>query len=302
METKTMCCEVIAWDGVHVGAASTEHNQGNAYWAVSQMGASSVSILGDLTGKVALVTGAGSPTGIGFATSVALGELGASVVLTSTTARIEDRAADLMDRGIDARGVVADLTLDQEVQQLRERCVDAYGGVDLVVNNAGMTSVQYGSDAVGAVETLSLDEWHLGLSRNLDTAFLVCRAFFGDMKENGWGRVVMVASTTGPVNAMPGHAVYATAKAAMVGLTRSLALEVASMGITVNAVAPGWIASGSASDDELRFGTASPVGRSGSPEEVAAVIASLCLPGLSYITGQVIVVDGANSILEPRTT
>ncbi|WP_298211293.1 SDR family NAD(P)-dependent oxidoreductase [Ferrimicrobium sp.] len=260
-----------------------------------------MSILGDLAGKVALVTGAGSPTGIGFATAVVLGELGASVVVTSTTARIQDRVLELTDRGINAVGVVADLTLDQEVRRLRELSSDVYGGVDIVVNNAGMTSVERGSDAVGAIESLSLTDWHLGLTRNLDTAFLVCREFLPEMKEGGWGRVVMVASTTGPVNAMAGHTVYATAKAAMVGLTRSLALEVSSMGITVNAVAPGWIATGSASDDELRYGSASPIGRSGSPQEVASVIGSLCLPGLSYVTGQVIVIDGANSILEART-
>ncbi|MEX6430690.1 MAG: SDR family NAD(P)-dependent oxidoreductase [Ferrimicrobium sp.] len=259
-----------------------------------------MSTLGSLAGRVALVTGAGSETGIGYSTARVLGELGARVVITSTTERIYERVDALGKLGIVAAGYVADLTDPFAVEQLRDVSLSAFGRVDILINNAGMTSLHQGSDVIGVLESLTVQAWHTGLERNLSTAFMVTRAFVGPMKERGWGRVVMIASTTGAVNSMPGHAIYATAKAAMIGLTRSLALEVASRGVTVNAVGPGWIATGSASAEEIAFGNASPLGRSGSPEEVAAVAGALCLPGMSYVTGQLIVVDGGNSIAEAR--
>ena len=110
----------------------------------------------------------------------------------------------------------------------------------------------------------------------------------------------MVTSVTGPVMAMRDEAAYAAAKAGMVGLTRSVALDYAADGVTANAVAPGWIATGSQTLDEVRQGHRVPVGRSATPDEVAATIAFLCTPGSSYVTGQCLVVDGGNSIAEER--
>lgn len=253
----------------------------------------------DLTGRVALVTGAGAADGIGFATARLLGELGARVMVTSTTDRIVERAAELAARGIEAAGVAADLTDEDQVSRLLGAVIGRFGRLDVVVNNAGMVSVGAQSES-GGLAAMSLDTWRAGLARNLDTAFLVCREALPHLRASGAGRVVNVASVTGPVMAMAGEAAYAAAKAGMVGLTRSLALDTACDGVTVNAVAPGWIATGSQTSHEEQQGRRVPVGRSARPEEVASAIAWLCTPGASYITGQCVVVDGGNSIAEER--
>ena len=254
----------------------------------------------DLTGKVALVTGSGSPTGIGFAVCRRLGELGATVALTATTDRVHDRAAELERSGVRATGLVADLTDPSAAQELVSSVADDQHRLDIVVNNAGMISVTDDEATAGGVDGLAYDEWQHSLRRNLDTAFLVTRAAVPHMRRAGWGRVVMVSSITGPVMAMRQDAAYATAKAAMVGLTRSLAVDLAADGITANAVAPGWIATGSQTDDERREGEVTPMGRSGTADEIAWPVAWLCTPGASYLTGQCLVVDGGNSAAEQR--
>lgn len=252
-----------------------------------------------LAGQGALVTGAGSEEGIGFACARLLGEAGARVVVTSTTSRIERRVTQLRDQGVDAYGVAADLTDSNQADLLVDSTLQHLGRLDVLVNNAGMTSLTQPASSASTVE-LSDADWHDGIRRNLDTALFTTRAALRPMLEAGYGRVVNVASITGPVMAMVGCPEYAAAKAGMTGLTRAVALEVAGTGVTVNAVCPGWVTTASQTEHEHYQGTRTPMGRSATPEEVASAVLWLATPGASYVTGQAVVVDGGNSIAEER--
>ena len=254
----------------------------------------------DLTGRVAVVTGAGSPTGIGFAVCRRLGELGAAVALTATTDRVSDRVRDLQKAGVRAMGLVADLTDPAAADDVVATVTRQWGTVDILVNNAGMASVSDNDALSGGIDGLPYDVWQRSLRRNLDTAFLMTRATVPAMRDHGWGRIVMVSSVTGPVMAARGDSAYAAAKAALVGLVRSLAVDLAGDGITANAVAPGWIATGSQTDAEAQEGKMVPMRRSGTPDEIAWPVAWLCTPGAAYVTGQCLVVDGGNSVAEER--
>jgi 3-oxoacyl-[acyl-carrier protein] reductase len=286
-------------------------------------------------GCVVLVTGAGSPDGIGFATARALGELAAAAVhITSTTARIHERAAELRACGIPAVGHIADLTSETQVASLVADILAASSGrLDVLVNNAGMVVVTAATESTlpssssssstsstatwdtstttaadvgafpGAAGDVQPAAWRGALARNLDTAYLVTRACLPALLRTAptaGARIINVSSVTGPVAAMRGFAAYAAAKAGMVGLTRAIAVDYAARGITCNAVLPGWIHTASSGDDEIAQGAVCPVRRCGSPAEVAAAIAWLATPGAAYVTGQCIVVDGGNTIAEER--
>ncbi len=242
-----------------------------------------------------LVTGAGAADGIGFATARLLAASGHHLAIAATTGRIHERAAELRALGAKVTSHIADLTDPDQVAAL----ADAVGPVDVLVNNAGM-----GTMNAPALQKPFLDlthaEWQRQMDVTLTTAALVSRAFLPAMVAQGWGRVVMVSSVTGPIVSNPGDSAYSAAKAGMVGLTHALALELAASGVTVNAVAPGWIATGASTPAELQAARATPPGRAGNPDEVGAVIAFLASDGAAYVNGAMIVVDGGNCLVEKK--
>jgi len=252
---------------------------------------------GRFAGRVALVTGAGGPSGIGFATARILAAGGARVAISSTTERIHERAEELRAGGTQATGHVGDLTATGVAARLVAEVLAAHGRLDILVNNAGMVSVGEEESSHDLLE-MTDEEWDGGIAQNLRIPFAVTKAALPAVIASGHGRIVFVSSVTGPVVSNPASTVYSAAKAGIMGLVRGLAIEMGPRGVTVNAVLPGWIASGSQLIHEAIGGGHTPLGRSGAPAEVGEVIAFLASDAASYVTGQGIVVDGGNTVQE----
>jgi 3-oxoacyl-[acyl-carrier protein] reductase len=248
----------------------------------------------DLTGRVALVTGAGSEGGIGFAIARMLVASGAKICVTATSKRIFDRAAEL---GCMAH--IADLTDPAQVASLFAKVTETLGPVEILINNAGM--VQSGKRVKRAkLGGLSDADWQHHMDLNIGVTFHCIRSALPAMQAAGRGRIVNIASVTGPMVTIDGSSGYATAKAAITGMTRSVALEYGREGITCNAVLPGWVETASSSPKEIRAGRATPTGRPGTPGEVAACAAFLASDEASYVNGAMLVVDGGNTLIEMK--
>lgn len=243
----------------------------------------------DLTGKTALVTGASG--GIGGAIARALHRQGAAVMLAGTRgAVLETLAAELGER---AHVAVADLADPATADPLVKRAEEAMGKLDVLVNNAGLTRD-------GLALRMKDEDWQKVLDVNLTAGFRLARAALRGMMRRRAGRIIGITSVVG-VTGNPGQANYAASKAGMIGMSKALAAEVASRGITVNCVAPGFIISpmtdALTAEQKERITAAIPIGRIGNPEEVAACVVFLASDEAAYVTGQTMHVNGGMAMI-----
>lgn len=250
-----------------------------------------------LKGKVAFITGVASPNGMGYATAKALSEWGACLGILDISEKVYERAEELRSKDVRVEAYQMDLTDRKGLQSIAEDMYKKYGKIDILANVAGMAF--YGSKEVfKPVKDVREDEWDFSIKINLKSTFNAIQAFLPYMIDADYGKIVNVASVTGPLVSNPGEAPYSAAKAGIVGLTRALAIETAKSGITVNAVAPGWIKTGASTEEEVAGGLNTAMGRPGTPMEVAQLVRFLASDESSYITGQLIVIDGGNIIQE----
>lgn len=240
----------------------------------------------DLSDRVAIVTGSGR--GIGRAIALKLAEAGASVVVNDMKEAAVGVAGEIRAAGRQSLAVIGDVTSAADVARLAEATIATYGRVDILVNNAGIARDQL-------LVRMSDEDWDRVLDVDLKGVFLCTRAVLRYMLKKRWGRIISIASIVGLVG-NPGQANYAAAKAGVIGFTRSVAKEVASRRITVNAIAPGFIDTEMtqhlAEDQRRELMSRIPLGRLGSPDDVAGAVAFLASEEAGYITGQVLAVDG----------
>jgi 3-oxoacyl-[acyl-carrier protein] reductase len=243
----------------------------------------------DLTGKTALVTGATG--GIGAAIARALHQAGATVAISGTRAAVLEELKALMGERVHV--LACNLSDAGDVEKLVPAAEQAMGSVDILVNNAGITKD-------GLSMRMKDEDWQAVIDVNLTAGFRLARAACRGMMKKRWGRIINISSVVG-VTGNPGQANYVASKAGMIGLTKSLAQELASRNVTVNAVAPGFIATPMTDvlNDKQKEAilTRVPAGRLGSPEDVAAAVLYLASPEAAYVTGQTIHVNGGLAMI-----
>lgn len=243
----------------------------------------------DLTGKCALITGASG--GIGGAIAHALHGAGATVALSGT--RLEPLEALAAELGSRAHVLPCNLSDAEAVEALPKQAVEVMGAVDILVNNAGITRDQL-------FMRMSDDEWQSVLDVNLTSTMRLCRGVMRPMMKARWGRIINISSIVGTTG-NPGQANYAASKAGMVGMTKSIAYEVASRGITANAVAPGFIATAMTDkltdEQKAAINVKIPAARMGTPQEIAAAVLYLASPEAGYVTGTTLHVNGGMAML-----
>lgn len=243
----------------------------------------------NLDGKTALVTGATG--GIGAAIARTLHGAGATVAISGTRAeKLHELAAELGDR---VHVIAANLSDRSSVDALAKSAIDAMGSVDILVNNAGITKDNLAM-------RMKEEEWDTVLQVNLESAFRLMKGVMRGMMKARWGRMVNITSVVG-VTGNPGQANYAASKAGMIGMSKSMAQEVASRGITVNCVAPGFIATpmtdALTEDQKAAITVAIPSGKLGTPEDIASAVLYLASDEAQYVTGQTLHVNGGMAMI-----
>jgi 3-oxoacyl-[acyl-carrier protein] reductase len=240
----------------------------------------------DLSGQTALVTGASR--GLGKSMAIALGRCGAKVACVARNVeKLNETAAVIRSAGGTAEVFECDVTDSEAVQKLIDTVIEKLGSLEIVVNNAGITR-----DTL--IPRMTDQEWDDVINTNLRSVFLLTRAATQVMMRSRYGRIINISSVSG-IMGNPGQANYSASKAGVIGLTRTVAKELAKRKVTVNAICPGFIATemtdalGSALDEAIKQ---IPAKRLGLPEEVAEAVVFLASPAAAYITGQVLTIDG----------
>src|SRR6185437_16093295 len=245
------------------------------------------STMAELAGRIALVTGASQ--GIGRACALELAKAGATVALAARNqSKLADVAAEIAAAGGQAAAFALDVASEDSIKAGVKAVLDQYGKVEILVNNAGITRDDLAMKMKRA-------DWDDVLATNLTGAFLLTQAVMRPMLKNRWGRIVNITSVVGRTG-QTGQVNYAASKSGMIGMTKSLARELASRGITVNAIAPGYIETAMTHvlTEELRTQMLAsiPLGRAGSDQDIANAVAFLASDAASYITGHVLDVNG----------
>lgn len=243
-----------------------------------------------IEGKVVLITGSGS--GIGKQTAQRMAERGAKIVINDIVPeKVEETVREFEQNGFEVLGKVANICNRSEIEEMVKAAVDNFGSIDILVNNAGM-------EKAGALRKLSEQDWDITLNVNLKGAFLCSQAVHGYMVEKGFGRIINISSRAWLGG--PGQAPYSSAKAGMVGLTRTLALELGRKGITVNCIAPGLIHTPLwdtlPEKNKAFLLSKQPTGKLGEVDDVANAVLFFADDKASFITGQVFYVCGGRSL------